>query len=377
MKKSIRLLAMLSLLPLAMSAQDSLSTIQKENLPKKQKCDINYFTMYAGLSTTSGAHIESIFYKNWGVGVSLGTKAFATKNVPQPFSGGLFGDGRAYDFLYSTNITVIKKFPVSPRARFGADLGVSFINYKTPTFKYVQGDSWVASSGYRIKDYNIQNSTGLQARVSFDWLLTPYTGIELSVLGNLNQHQSFLSPNIKFVTGFLRKKIKTVNKPTSETSQNNGKNDRKVNENFAYFDAGIGGAGNEDALHFSVNYRHNGKHLYSIGTSNASSTTLFGGTKYSSTNFWMMYGRAFTHKNLFLSASTGIGMSETVDRKTDSAFNTIQTQANELLIPAHLQVTYLFTQNVGIGAFMMPHIKFKGNSYVALGVNMHFGLLRK
>ena len=63
MKKTIGLLAMLSLLPLAMSAQDSLSTIQKENLPKKQKCDINYFTMYAGLSTTTSAHIESIFIK--------------------------------------------------------------------------------------------------------------------------------------------------------------------------------------------------------------------------------------------------------------------------------------------------------------------------
>ena len=304
-------------------------------------------------------------------------KSFLTKNVPQPFSAGWFGDGKVYDFLYSTNITVIKKFPVSPRARFGADLGVSFINYKTPTFKYVQGDSWVASSGYRIKDYNVQKSTGLQARVSFDWLLTPYTGIELSVLGNLNQHQSFISPNIKFVTGFLRKKIKTVNKPASETSQNTNQNDEKNKENFMYFDLGVGGVAGRSGstFHLSANYKHNNKHLYSVGVSTRNDKELFSNKVDVTNNFFVMYGRAFTYKKFLFSASTGVGVSETKLSKTYPEIGVVQTQ--EAFMPVHLQATYLFTQNVGIGAFVTPHIQFKSDSYTALGVNMHFGLLRK
>jgi len=185
------------------------------------KSDINYFTLYAGLTPflgthyaglILGTHIESIFYRNWGVGISYEFRAFLTENVPQPYYPGLicFGDdGKPRDFLRIASLNAIRKFPMTNRLRLGAELGLTYVQYETPIFEYKNSSGGFLSfpSGYRQVGTKERTSFGSRTRVSFDWLLTRALGLEIGVLGQVNPIRSYVRPDIKMTVGFLRRKM--------------------------------------------------------------------------------------------------------------------------------------------------------------------------
>lgn len=99
-----------------LQAQDSTQSFTIAQYSKvKPKSDINYFTLYLGNSPFSGGHIESIFYKNWGLGISYEFKPFATANVPQPYVRGLFSSEFPYDFSRIASLNIIRKIPMTNR----------------------------------------------------------------------------------------------------------------------------------------------------------------------------------------------------------------------------------------------------------------------
>lgn len=181
-------------------------TVQAQNAKQ-----INYFTLYGGLSfsNTAGAFsLESIFYKNRGIGITREIERFITPNYPQPYNGGWFGDARPRTTVNFSTVSIIQKFSTAhQRIRFGTEIGISLVELKTPYFKYVRATTWLGESGYRIDNYTTEKATGIRLRASVDWLLTRSLGLELGIKSNINSLRSDLGVDIKFTTGFLRKRV--------------------------------------------------------------------------------------------------------------------------------------------------------------------------
>lgn len=206
-KKSLALLLILwSIVAQTVQAQDTLTK-------KSVKKSINYFTLYGGLSfskNSATASIESIFYKNRGIGITHESNHFVTPNYPKPYSGGLFGDGKPYSLIWFSTISVLQKFSTHHDIlRFGTEIGVSLVELHAPIFEYEQGSSWLGSSGYTITSRTTEKVVGVRLRASVDLLVTRYLGLELGIKSNINALHSTFGVDVKFTTGFLRKSIKT------------------------------------------------------------------------------------------------------------------------------------------------------------------------
>ncbi len=214
-KKSLVLLFLLSIGAQTAQAQD---TLTKKSDKKSVKKNINYFTLYAGISLSNtglGVSLESIFYKNKGVGITREMTAFVTPNYPKPYNGGWFGNNEPHSLVNFSTVSMIQKFStIHQRIRFGTEIGVSLVELETPNFKYVESNSFSGGfslgspSGYRIADYITQKTTGIRLRASIDWLLTRSLGLELGAKANINSLHSNWGMDVKLTTGFLRRRIK-------------------------------------------------------------------------------------------------------------------------------------------------------------------------
>ena len=100
-------------------------------------------------------------------------------------------------------MNILRKFPISSRTRFGAEVGMAYLKYETPIFNHSSG----FFGGYYIEKYDYQEALGSRLRASFDWLITPYWGLEFGLQGWLNPIRSYFTIDIKMTYGFLRKKV--------------------------------------------------------------------------------------------------------------------------------------------------------------------------
>ena len=212
MQKAKKSLVLLFLLGIATQIAQAQDTLTKKSDKKSVRKNINYFTLYAGVAfskNSATASIESIFYQNKGIGITRESDHFVTPNYPQPYNGGWFGNNEPYSRLNFSTISMIQKFSTTHQMlRFGTEIGISLVELETPNFEYKRATGWFGDSGYRITDYTTQKVAGLRLRASVDLLLTKCLGLELGVKSNINSLHSTLGVDVKFTTGFLRKRIK-------------------------------------------------------------------------------------------------------------------------------------------------------------------------
>ncbi len=176
------------------------------------KKSIDYFTLYGGISlSNTGAtfSIESIFYKNRGISITREVAHFVTPNYPQPYTGyGFIGNNVPQSLFWISSISVLQKFSTTHGVlRFSTEIGISLVELKAPIFEYRIATTWLGESGYKIVDRTTEKAAGVNLRVSVDLLVTRHLGLEFGIKSNLNPLHSTFGVDVKFTTGYLRKKI--------------------------------------------------------------------------------------------------------------------------------------------------------------------------
>lgn len=190
------ILIVLSFLSISVKAQDSI-------LIKKRM-------FYGGFSIASGSgmgmNAAYFFNKHNGLNISGGIQNPSYKYTPTPLWQPLFnGNNKVRQYSSFVSVSWIKKIPINQRSiRFGTELGVSWVHFKTPLFEYYAGGGFLGGDGYRVTDYRVRNGIGLKTRVSVDCLFSKEIGLEMAVNSNINGLQSYVAFEGNIVFGRLR-----------------------------------------------------------------------------------------------------------------------------------------------------------------------------
>ena len=181
------------------------------------KNNINYFTLYGGISLSNTGvtfSLESIFHKNRGLSITREVAHFVTPNYPKPYTGsgllgGAFGEStEPQSLLWISSISALQKFStIHERLRFGTEIGISLVELQAPIFDYRGATTWLGNNGYKIIDRTREKTVGVNLRASLDLLLSKNFGLEFGIKSNLNFLHSTFGVDVKFTTGFLRKRI--------------------------------------------------------------------------------------------------------------------------------------------------------------------------
>jgi hypothetical protein len=149
-----------------------------------------------------GVGINTLYSNNWGGSFAFNHNQWQSDNLPSNYARGIMNN-IPVDFINSFAIRAVKIFPnIENKIRFGLEGGLNLLQYEKKYFVINPYPGWFGSNYNEI--YTDEHTIGISLKAKAEICVMKYFGLQVGVISNINQYQSYIGGELQLITGKLR-----------------------------------------------------------------------------------------------------------------------------------------------------------------------------